>query len=223
MNVNLATAQAQNRTLSNVTACHIVANIAAMQFYFPEEGYAYRLYETQIWEPASRIWSSTSPRFTEKIHFSTIGIHFSLFSFRPSIPFLAYPSTYYNEISSSSYNWIPGQFQSRNLVQIKFAKYSYDGKYQGLFDGHDSVIHLCGRGYTDGRAAFTFGTVFNRTVKSKFTSISALDKEMLTFSVLFESTRFGVRIFMKRRFSSLVKDIQIEKKQNFFISRFFLD
>lgn len=69
MNVNLATAQAQNRTLSNVTACHIVANIAAMQFYFPEEGYAYRLYETQIWEPASRIWSSTSPRFTEKIHF----------------------------------------------------------------------------------------------------------------------------------------------------------
>lgn len=88
----------------------------------------------------------------------------NIFLFRPAIPFLAYPTTYYSEITNSSYNWIPASFQSNNLIRIKLAKYSATGEYLGFFDAFDSHLQLCGHGYTDGRPAFTFGTVFNRTV-----------------------------------------------------------
>ena len=87
-----------------------------------------------------------------------------IFLFRPAIPFLAYPTTYYSEITNSSYNWIPASFPSNNLIRIKLAKYSSTGEYLGFFDAFDSHLQLCGHGYTDGRPAFTFGTVFNRTV-----------------------------------------------------------
>lgn len=83
---------------------------------------------------------------------------------RPAIPFLAYPSTYYTEITSSSYNSIPASFSSNGIIQLKLAKYSLRGQYLGLFDAFDSYIQLCGGGYTTGRPAFTFGTQFNKTV-----------------------------------------------------------
>jgi hypothetical protein len=64
MNLNSATANSPNRTLlSNATACHILANIATMQFYYPVPNYAYYLYQTYIWEQTStQIWNSSSIR-----------------------------------------------------------------------------------------------------------------------------------------------------------------
>jgi hypothetical protein len=34
----------------------------------------------------------------------------------------------------------------------------------GLVDAFDTYIQLCGGGYTDGEAAFTFGTEYSRSV-----------------------------------------------------------
>lgn len=85
--------------------------------------------------------------------------------FRTSIPFLAYPSTYYQEISSASYNWIPSTIQSDDVMRIKLAKYSSNGTYLGLFDAFDTYIQLCGGGYTQGKAAFTYGTQYSKTVR----------------------------------------------------------
>lgn len=50
-------------------------------------------------------------------------------------------------------------------MRIKLAKYSATGDYLDFIDAFDSYIQLCGGGYTNGRPAFTFGTVFNRTVE----------------------------------------------------------
>lgn len=86
---------------------------------------------------------------------------------RTAIPFLAYPSTYYSEITSSSYNWIPASFSQNDSIQLKLAKYSPTGQYLGLFDAFDAYMQLCGGAYTDGQAAFTFGTQFAQTVGEK--------------------------------------------------------
>lgn len=55
-------------------------------------------------------------------------------------------------------------FYQKDLITLKLAKYSSRGQYLGLFDAFDTHIQLCGGGYTDGRAAFTFGTQFKRSV-----------------------------------------------------------
>jgi hypothetical protein len=61
MNLNSTTAQSTNRTLlSNVTACHVLANIAAMQFYYPVPNYAYYLYQTYIWSVATQGLTNSS-------------------------------------------------------------------------------------------------------------------------------------------------------------------
>ncbi len=85
-------------------------------------------------------------------------------TFSTSIPFLEYPSTYYTEINSATYNWIPSTFYQNDIVQLKLAKYSTTGQYLGLFDAVDTYIQLCGGGYTDGQAAFTFGIQYQRSV-----------------------------------------------------------
>ncbi|CAF1347685.1 unnamed protein product [Rotaria magnacalcarata] len=145
MNLNAFTAQSSNRTLlSNGTACQILANIAAMQFFYPAINYAYGLYQSYIWAPtSSQVWTAASAR--------------------TSIPFLAYPSTYYQEINNASYNWIPSSLDSANTIRLKLAKYSPTGKYLGLFDAFDAYIQLCGSAYTDGKPAFTFGTQYQKT------------------------------------------------------------
>ncbi|CAF3358734.1 unnamed protein product [Rotaria socialis] len=145
MNLNASTARSINRTLlSNGTACQILANMAAMQFFYPAINYAYGLYQSYIWQPtSSQIWTAASTR--------------------TSIPFLAYPSTYYQEINNASYDWIPSSLDGANTMRLKLAKYSPIGEYLGLFDAFDAYIQLCGGAYTDGKPAFTFGTQYKRT------------------------------------------------------------
>jgi hypothetical protein len=87
--------------------------------------------------------------------------------YRTSIPFLAYPSTYYSEITNSSYNWIPASFSQNDIIRLKLAKYSPLGDYLGLFDAVDAYSQLCGGGYTNGRPAFTFGTQYQSSVRIK--------------------------------------------------------
>ena len=82
--------------------------------------------------------------------------------YRTAIPFLAYPSTYYDEINNSSYNWIPSQ-NPDNMI-FKLAAYSSTGDYLGLYDAFDAYIQFCGGAYTDGKPAFTLATRFKRTV-----------------------------------------------------------
>ncbi|UJR08253.1 hypothetical protein I4U23_012526 [Adineta vaga] len=143
MNLNSTSLDANNRTLlSNGTACQVLANIAAMQFYYPVTNYAYDLYQRYIWTPTS-VWNASLPR--------------------PSIPFLQYPPTYYQEVNSVSYNWIPTSFTQNDILKIKLAKYSPTGKYLGLFDAFDAYLNLCGGSYTDGKPSFTFGTHFKKT------------------------------------------------------------
>jgi hypothetical protein len=84
--------------------------------------------------------------------------------FSTSIPFLQYPSAYYQAISSSTYNWIPATFNQDDLITLKLAKYSSTGQFLGLFDAYDAYIQLCGGGYTSGQAAFTFGLQFTQSV-----------------------------------------------------------
>ena len=86
---------------------------------------------------------------------------------RPAIPFLAYPSTYYQEITNSSYNWIPASTGQNDLIRLKLAKYSPTGEFLGLLDAFDAIIQLCGGAYTDGQPAFTFGTQYQRTVRNR--------------------------------------------------------
>lgn len=96
-----------------------------------------------------------------------ISFEFILDFHRTAIPFLAYPSTYYQEITNSSYNWIPASFTQNDLIRLKLAKYSPTGQYLGLFDAFDATIQLCGGAYTDGEPAFTFGTQFTTTVRNR--------------------------------------------------------
>ncbi|CAF1345544.1 unnamed protein product [Adineta steineri] len=163
MNLNNNTAaQTTNRTLlSNATACQVLANIVAMQFYYPVNNYAYNLYQNYIWTPASSsVWSASE--------------------IRTSIPFLAYPSTYYQEINSASYNWIPASSSTQNnLIRYKLAKYSPTGKYIGLFDAFDAYLQLCGSSYTDGRPAFTFGTQYKKACNIRV--------DALWFSTLYDT------------------------------------
>jgi hypothetical protein len=66
MNLNSTTAQSSTRTLlSNATACQVLANIIAMQFYYPATGYAYQVYQSYIWQP-SQIWTASSPRLIKQ-------------------------------------------------------------------------------------------------------------------------------------------------------------
>ena len=51
------------------------------------------------------------------------------------------------------------------MIRLKLAKYSSTGQYLGLLDAFDAYIQLCGGAYTDGRPAFTFGTLYTRTVR----------------------------------------------------------
>ncbi len=90
-----------------------------------------------------------------------------IYIYRTAIPFLAYPSTYYQEINNSSYNWIPASFNQTGIIRLKLAKYSPTGQYLGLFDAFDGTIQLCGGAYTDGKPAFTFGTQFTQTVRNQ--------------------------------------------------------
>ncbi|CAF4152012.1 unnamed protein product, partial [Rotaria magnacalcarata] len=82
-----------------------------MQFYYNLNGYAYYFYDTYIWNPPA------SPSF------------WTISSNRTSIPFLAYPSTYFQDISSSTYNWIPATYNQNDLLRIKLAKYSPTGNF----------------------------------------------------------------------------------------------
>lgn len=61
MNLNSTTVQSNSRILlSNATACQVLANIAAMQFYYGTRGYAYYYYDTFIWNSAA--WTFSYPR-----------------------------------------------------------------------------------------------------------------------------------------------------------------
>jgi hypothetical protein len=67
MNLNSSTApsSAQPSTrllLSNATACQILANMAAMQFYYDEPNYAYYYYDNYIWDPSGSVWTGSSIR-----------------------------------------------------------------------------------------------------------------------------------------------------------------
>ena len=63
MNLNATTAQPNPRTLlSNATACQVLANIAAMQFYYDGTGYAYDLYDSNIWNPQVQVWQASYSR-----------------------------------------------------------------------------------------------------------------------------------------------------------------
>ena len=63
MNLSPTTVQSNPRTLlSNATACQVLANIAAMQFYYDGTGYAYYLYDTNIWNPQVSIWQASYNR-----------------------------------------------------------------------------------------------------------------------------------------------------------------
>jgi hypothetical protein len=63
MNLNAQTAQSTNRTLlSNATACQVLGNIIAMQFYYDANNYAYNLYDTYIWDPVQPIWTASNNR-----------------------------------------------------------------------------------------------------------------------------------------------------------------
>lgn len=88
--------------------------------------------------------------------------------YRTSIPFLAYPSTYYQEITNSSYNWIPTTFYQNTILRMKLAKYSSTGQYLGLFDAFDAYLQLCGGSYTDGKPAFTVGTHYKKSVRIQY-------------------------------------------------------
>lgn len=51
MNLASSTATSPPRTLlSNATACQVLANIIAMQFYYGDPGYAYDYYDNYIWD-----------------------------------------------------------------------------------------------------------------------------------------------------------------------------
>ncbi|CAF1123716.1 unnamed protein product [Rotaria magnacalcarata] len=173
MNLNMATAQAPTRQLlSNATACQLLGNIAAMQFYYNLNGYAYYFYDTYIWNPP------VSPSF------------WTISSNRTSIPFLAYPSTYFQDIISSTYNWIPATYNQNDLLRIKLAKYSPTGNFLGLFDAFDTYMQLCGGGYTDGQAAFTFGTQFKKACNIR--------ADALWNSTLYETAFFDPYVVLTR-------------------------
>ena len=89
---------------------------------------------------------------------------FICLTFRTSIPFLAYPSDYYSDINSETYNWIPTTFNPNDIIRLKLAKYTLSGQFSGLLDAFDGYIQLCGGGYTDGQAAFKFGTQYKKSV-----------------------------------------------------------
>ncbi|CAF4828802.1 unnamed protein product [Rotaria sp. Silwood1] len=133
------------RLLSNATACQLLANIATMQFFYGSNGYAYYYYDTYIWNPQGTSFTWT------------------VLSIRISIPFLTYPSTYYDEINIATYDWIPAKFTQNDLMRLKLAKYSTTGQFLGLVDAFDTHMQFCGGGYTDGRAAFTFGTAYKKS------------------------------------------------------------
>ncbi|CAF4292882.1 unnamed protein product, partial [Adineta steineri] len=61
MNLNsTATMSIPRILLTNATACQVLANIAAMQFYYDSSGYAYTYYNTYIWNRADKpaIWAT---------------------------------------------------------------------------------------------------------------------------------------------------------------------
>lgn len=63
MNLNSTVTQANSRSLlSNATACQVLGNIAAMQFYYGASGYAYYNYDTYIWDPETPVWTITANR-----------------------------------------------------------------------------------------------------------------------------------------------------------------
>ncbi len=63
MNLNISTVQSSQRTLlSNATACQVLGNIIAMQFYYGGLNYAYSQYDTILWDPVQQLWSTSSSR-----------------------------------------------------------------------------------------------------------------------------------------------------------------
>jgi hypothetical protein len=63
MNLSPTTAQSSTRILlSNATACQVLGNIATMQFYYGGIGYAYNLYDSNIWDPQTQIWQISNAR-----------------------------------------------------------------------------------------------------------------------------------------------------------------
>jgi hypothetical protein len=67
MNLNSTTAQSPTQSstrllLSNATACQILANMAAMQFYYDGPGYAYYNYDSYIWDPTGTVWTFSNIR-----------------------------------------------------------------------------------------------------------------------------------------------------------------
>lgn len=108
--------------------------------------------------------------------------------FRPTIPFLAYPSTLYEELASSTYDWIPASVGPNSLLNVKLAKYSSTGKFLGLVDAVDAHMQLCGGGYSDGRSAFTFGAQYSKSVSNtprQETDIGSMLSEQCSLSLVF--------------------------------------
>ena len=63
MNLNTTTAQSSTRILlSNATACQVLGNIIAMQFYYGRINYAYTHYESFIWDPVEPLWTVSNVR-----------------------------------------------------------------------------------------------------------------------------------------------------------------
>ncbi|CAF3900474.1 unnamed protein product [Rotaria sordida] len=173
MNLNSANTRSSTRTLlSNATACQILANIATMQFFYGSDGYAYDYYDNYIWNPQSTptVWTTDTNR--------------------TSIPFLTYPLTYYDEISASTYSWIPAKFTQNDLMRIKLAKYSVTGQFLGLVDAFDTHMQFCGGGYSDGRPAFTFGTVYKKSC--------TIRADVLWNSTLYETAFFDPYVVFTR-------------------------
>lgn len=60
MNLNVVNPTTTNRTLlSNSTACHVLGNIATMQFFYPGLNYAFTLYRTYIWQVVEQRWGTS--------------------------------------------------------------------------------------------------------------------------------------------------------------------
>lgn len=63
MNLQVPASITPRKLLSNVTACQVLGNIAAMQFYYAANDYAYQVYESQIWAPSTNNpWLTSNTR-----------------------------------------------------------------------------------------------------------------------------------------------------------------
>lgn len=101
-------------------------------------------------------------------------------------------------------------------MNYKLAKYSATGQYLGLVDAYDAHIQLCGGAYTDGRAAFTFGAQFKKSVSSTRIDLNVNANGVVHSSVSSEQMHCGIRRYTRRLSSTHVKNIS-ESRYGIFI------